>query len=486
MSFFDRLYERVTKVDSLLCVGLDPHPDDLTSPTAESAREFCLELIQATSRVAAAYKPNIAFFEVYGPEGLTALQQVIASVPKDIPVILDAKRGDIASSAEAYATSVFHTLGAQAVTINPYLGGDALEPFITDPERGVFVLCKTSNPGADDLQDLLVHETLLENEGSQEFHLYEKVARLAQVWNSHDNVGLVVGATQPDALRRVRHVATDLWILVPGVGVQGGDLQAAMQAGLRSDGLGLLISISRGISRSRDREKAAEEIRQRINAERTRNLALQKKKTMPLVSPPTNIAFSQLADGLLEAGCIKFGEFTLKSGLVSPIYIDLRQVASVPKLLKQVALAYVPILKGLSFDRMAGLPYAGLPIATAISIYGEWPLIYPRKEVKTYGTKAEIEGIYHEGEKIVVIDDLATNGSSKFEAIDKLTSAGLLVKDVVVLVDRQSGAVEALAKAGFTLHSVTTLSRLLDHYELTDSVEKRLLEAAREFIKSKP
>jgi uridine monophosphate synthetase len=191
---------------------------------------------------------------------------------------------------------------------------------------------------------------------------------------------------------------------------------------------------------------------------------------------------SSLADGLLEAGCIKFGEFTLKSGLTSPIYIDLRQVISYPKLLAQVARAYLPIVSHLRFSRIAGLPYAAIPIATAISLAGNYPMIYPRKEVKTYGTKAEIEGEYHAGESILVIDDLATTGGSKFEAIEKLTSVGLLVRDVVVLIDRQSGAKESLDQAGYSMHAVLTITHLLDHWEKTKKVETDKIEATRNFL----
>ncbi|HEY5269188.1 MAG TPA: orotate phosphoribosyltransferase [Anaerolineales bacterium] len=190
-----------------------------------------------------------------------------------------------------------------------------------------------------------------------------------------------------------------------------------------------------------------------------------------------------LADGLLEAGCIKFGEFTLKSGLKSPIYIDLRQIITYPKLLEQVAAAYLPILKKLEFQRIAGLPYAAIPIATAISLQGGYPMIYPRKEVKEYGTKAEIEGEYHAGETVVVIDDLATTGGSKFEAIEKLTGAGLKVRDVVVLIDRQSGAKEALEAAGFRLHAVLTITELLDYWEKTGKVEQDKIAATRAFLK---
>jgi uridine monophosphate synthetase len=191
---------------------------------------------------------------------------------------------------------------------------------------------------------------------------------------------------------------------------------------------------------------------------------------------------SSLADSLLLAGCIKFGDFTLKSGLKSPIYIDLRQIISHPELLAYVAQAYLPILSSLQFSRIAGLPYAAIPIATAISLAGNYPMIYPRKEAKSYGTKAEIEGEYHAGETVVVIDDLATTGGSKFEAIEKLTGAGLVVKDVVVLVDRQSGAKESLEQSGYSMHSVLTFTQLLDYWEKTGKVEKDKIEATRKFL----
>ncbi len=275
-TFFSFLSKRVDDCSSLLCVGLDPHPSDLSASTADAARTFCLRLVEATAPYAAAFKPNAAFFELYGPEGWAALKDVVAAVQKQsdrlgsmIPVILDAKRGDIASTAEAYAKSAFEHLGVHAITLNPYLGKDSIDPFLAYKEKGAFLLCKTSNPGANDLQDLVVitdnePQTTVVGRRSSVIPLYEHVAYLAQQWNVGNNIGLVVGATQPEALNRVRSAAPDLWFLVPGVGAQGGDLEIALRSGLRADKKGMLINVSRGISRAENPGQAAAQMRDEI------------------------------------------------------------------------------------------------------------------------------------------------------------------------------------------------------------------------------
>ena len=266
-TFFSFLEKRVDDCSSLLCVGLDPHVSELTSPSAASALDFCLTLVKATAPYAAAFKPNAAFFEVFGAEGWTALKQVIEAIDEEskrlgsmIPVVLDAKRGDIASTAEAYAKSVFESLGAHCVTLSPYLGKDSIDPFLNYPERGVFLLCKTSNPGSGDLQDISV----VGADGRPPLPLHEHVAHLAQSWNTNNNIGLVVGATHVEALKRVRAAAPDRWFLAPGVGAQGGELASALRAGLRRDGRGMLIPISRGISRAKNPKLAAAEIRDQM------------------------------------------------------------------------------------------------------------------------------------------------------------------------------------------------------------------------------
>ncbi len=463
--FFERLQARAIASDSLLCVGLDPHPELLPENSARAAHTFCEKLITATAEFACAFKPNAAFFEALGQDGVAALQAVIAAVPDGIPVILDAKRGDIASSAEAYARAAFDVLGAHALTVNPYLGGDAISPFFHAAEHGVFVLCKTSNPGADDFQLHAQHGRAL----------YEKVATRAVEWNQKYNVGLVVGATYPEALARVRRAAPGLWFLVPGVGAQGGDLAAALNAGLRPDGLGMLISVSRSLARADDAGAAARELRDQINQERS-------SRSMQERASNEDHLIAELAADLLATGCVRFGRFTLKSGIVSPFYIDLRRLVGFPQTMQRVVAAYARVLADLEYDHLAGLPYAGLPIATAIGYELRRSMLYPRKEAKQYGTRVLVEGVFSAGDTAILIDDLATTGASKIEAIEKLSEAGLQVRDIVVLIDRNGSARIDLEGRGYRYHPVVELRTLLPHWQRSGAIFAEQIAAVETFL----
>ena len=263
--FIERLDAAARANRSLLTIGLDPWKPSMP---IDDIAAFNAAIIEATHDLVCAYKPNSAFYEAGGLEGLRALEETIAAVPDSIPVILDAKRGDVGNTSVAYAKAAFEVWGADAVTVSPYMGGDSIEPFLSYADRGVFVLTRTSNPGGADFEDLVLDAP----DGSRP--LYEHVARKAVEWNTRGNVGLVVGATAPEELARVRAIAPDLPILVPGIGVQGGDLTAAVRNGVDAAGRGIIVSVGRQViyaSSGRDFAQAAraeaEHLRDAINAE---------------------------------------------------------------------------------------------------------------------------------------------------------------------------------------------------------------------------
>ncbi len=249
MRFIDKLRSRWRSSGSMLCVGLDPDQSRLPGGLAretDGIEQFCRQIVDATAEFACAFKPQIAYFASAGAEA--QLEAVIAHIKTrypDIPVVLDAKRGDIGSTAAHYATEAFGRYGADAVTINPYMGTDSVEPYLEWEDRGVFVLCRTSNPGGDDFQALNVAQR---DDPTAHKPLYRSVATLAgQRWNKQEQVGLVVGATYPDELAEIRRLAPTMPLLVPGIGAQGGDIKATVAAGLDNDGHGMLINSSRAI-----------------------------------------------------------------------------------------------------------------------------------------------------------------------------------------------------------------------------------------------
>ena len=250
MTFFAQLAERSRQAGSLLCVGLDP---DIAKLRADEVADFNRRLIAETVPYAACYKPNIAFYEQYGIPGLRALEATLAAIPAGIPVIGDGKRGDIGNTAAAYARAMFEEWGFGAVTVNPYMGRDTIEPFLAYRDRGVFVLCRTSNPGAAELQNARI-------EGDE--RVFERIAREAPGWGA--NVGLVVGATAPDELRRVRELAPETPLLVPGLGSQGGDAAAVVAAAGDIPGR-VVVNASRTIAGAEDPAAAARALRDALN-----------------------------------------------------------------------------------------------------------------------------------------------------------------------------------------------------------------------------
>jgi orotidine-5'-phosphate decarboxylase len=254
--YLDRLAARTRTVRSVLCLGVDPQPDALPAGFPASlvgVERFCEVLLEAAVPYAAAVKPNLAFFEAFGSAGIAVLERLRGRVPADVPFIADAKRGDIGSTAARQAVALYDILGCDAVTANPYLGSEAIEPLIDRGDRFAYLLCRTSNAGAGELQGLeVVADPAL---GAPAEPLYARVARRAQTWGPGGTVGLVVGATAPAELERIRRIAPGLALLVPGVGAQGGEVEPALRFGPATaapaggrPGAGLLVSVSRGIS----------------------------------------------------------------------------------------------------------------------------------------------------------------------------------------------------------------------------------------------
>jgi orotidine-5'-phosphate decarboxylase len=264
----DKLNRRADAAGTLLCVGLDPEMGKLPArfaPAAAPQFEFGKWMVDQTAEFAVAVKPNVAFYEARGSRGVEELERTIAYIRGQHPelvTICDAKRGDIGNTNEAYVTAIFDELGFDAVTLNPYLGREALAPFLARADKGCIILCRTSNAGAGEFQDLRV-------EGRP---VWELVAQqVSTQWNANGNCMLVVGATYPEEMRRIRTLAPEMTLLVPGIGAQGGDLEAVVAAGLNRAGRGLIISSSRAILFSDDPARAARETRDAINAAREAN-----------------------------------------------------------------------------------------------------------------------------------------------------------------------------------------------------------------------
>ncbi len=416
MTFFKKLDDAWLKRGTSLCVGLDPRLASGEKPSA--LYDKVMRLVEATAPYAACFKPNIAFYEAYGADGLDALQRIIAQASQLAPVLLDAKRCDIGPTAEAYAKACFDELKAEAVTLSPYMGRDAVDPFLSYPDACVFLLARTSNPRAAVFQDLAVGTGLL----------YETVAKECASWS--DRVGLVAAGNDPVGLAAVRRVAPNAWLLAPGIGAQGGSVSEAYAAGARADGSGIIPVAARSVADASDPAQAAralvDDMKRAADAAHSAKTAKKSPDALKM----------RIMRGLVDTRCFKTGSFTLKSGKISPFYVDLRRVISDPLLLDAVASAYAKAAEGIAFDRIAGIPAAALPLATAVSLKMGKPMVWPRMPVKDHGTGVKVEGHFEPGETVLLLDDLITTGASKLEAIDILRGEGLVVKNLVVLIER--------------------------------------------------
>ena len=480
MDFVTKLTRAIEKNNSLLCVGMDPSESLLPAGPDLYSRllTWGTDLVARTADLVCCYKPNMAFFEQFGPKGVRALADLLATLPADIPILLDAKRGDIGSTAEAYARGAYEHFHADAVTLSPYLGGDAIKPFVQDPEKAVFILCQTSNPSAVEIQ----------NHGNPP--LYIHVAQVSRAWGSKGQVGLVIGATQPDALAKVRAISPDAWLLAPGVGAQGGNLQQALELGLRPDGLGMIIPVSRGVLQAPDPRAAAMALRDEINQVRARVVAAASQpKGKPesaarLGSPTTGNTHEALIDGLFDTGCMRFGNFTLASGKQSPVYLDLRRLVSFPAVLDMAVEAYIDELTGLTYDFIAGVPYAALPMASVAAHKLKQPMVYPRKEAKDHGTARLVEGVFEAGQSAVLIEDVITSGGSLLTSVQALASVGLVVRDAVVLVDREQGGVAAMAQAGLQVRAVLKFTDILARLRQTGRIDEATYALVAEYLRN--
>jgi uridine monophosphate synthetase len=453
MSFISKLTATAEKNHSLLCVGLDPTLSHLPAGTTieERLADWGKLIVEQTSDFVCCYKPNLAFYEQFGMDGLRGLQRILQAIPEGIPVLLDAKRGDIGSTAEAHAKAIFEQWNADAVTLNPYLGEDGVKPFLKYEGKTVFLLCYTSNPSAAQVQ---LHG---------EPPLFEHIAQVAQSWGSADQIGFVVGATQPEALARVRQICPQNWILAPGVGAQGGDLAASLRAGLRADGKGLIVPVSRAVMGAPDPRQAA-----RTLCEQIANIS-EGLKGKPGWDTATR---EKLVASLFQTGCIQFGNFTLASAS-SPRSTSIYAGSLLPGI---VQAGHTPLcghrryaeirsyrrcsLRGAA-DRRCGR----LAIAATVHLSPQGS--------QTHGTGQMIEGAFEVGQTTVILEDVITSGGSIVTSVDMLRQAGLLVKDVVVLVDREQGGDAKMAEIGLNLHAVISIGEIMNILK-----EKALIDTA--------
>jgi uridine monophosphate synthetase len=467
MGFFLQLTDAIATRQSLLVTGLDPNPEMLQSwalrrgmagrSFLSQARHWIKAVIEATGAHVCAYKPSLGFYQALGPIGLELLREVRELVPLGTPLIVDAKHGDLNSSS-ALANYLFRDLGADAVTLSPLPGQDIAAPFLLHPDKAVVVTCHSSNPAAREFQ----------HHPNEVDPLYLRIVREAQRWGTPEQLLLEVGTSDPAILARVRAVAPERFLILRSLWAEEDRLDALLEAGLTDAADGLLLPLPQNLLVEDDTAERAEQLKQRIQALRQTRLSQKSEDRCSLWLPAAKAAepMEQLILDLFDLGCLLFGEYKQASGAIFNYYIDLRQIISDPNLFHRVLHAYAACLEGLSFDRIAGIPYGALPTATGLSLQLHKPLIYPRKEVKAHGARRLIEGDFQEGETAVVVDDILISGGSVLEGIGKLESSGLKVADVVVFIDHGAAGghngTHRLQAAGYHLHAVLHIARITE------------------------
>lgn len=458
MNFLQKLQTSISQSESILFVGLDPNPEmmsaDYQSDDVISDLQQWLEfIIRETSDFVCAYKPTLGFYEALGVRGLELLQQVLATIPSHIPIILDAKHSDLNTST-VFARTVFTEWNVDAITLSPYTGQDHVAPFLVYPDKAVFILCCTSNLGAASLQQY----------PSNDSPLYLQVVKESKNWGTPEQLALEVGTTNPEVMALIRSIAPERMIMARSIWAEGSNFHQILEAGLNAEDDGLLIPVPQDMLSQPNLKESIQALCAEINLAKTKIVrdASSCDVWVPDVSVVNQHSQQDLILQLYDIGCIMFGNFVQASGATFPYYIDLRKIISNPQVFHQVLIAYEEILSSLSFDRLAGIPYGSLPTATGLSLRLDCPMIYPRKEVKAHGTRRLIEGNFDAGETVVVVDDILITGKSVMEGAEKLQSAGLNVRDIVVLIDHEQGVKARLLDNGYQAHSVFTLGEITE------------------------
>ncbi|WP_055075596.1 bifunctional orotidine-5'-phosphate decarboxylase/orotate phosphoribosyltransferase [Pseudanabaena sp. 'Roaring Creek'] len=485
MSFAAKLRTAIAKNQSILCLGLDPNPEVM--PTQYRAKydsemsagddrtiaylwEWMNFIIQSTSNLVCAYKPTLGFYTALGAGGLELLVKTLAAIPSEIPIILDAKHADLNSSS-VMAKTAFEQWGVDAITVSPYIGQDLAARFLMYPDKAILVSCYSSNATAQDFQEY-PHPELKSPSTSRRTALpmYLNVVQNCQAWAGMENLALEVGAAVPDALAKVRSLAPERFILARSIwagrdnGQRSASLAAILKAGLDRNGGGLILPVNQDALAMGEPDVLVRSLRDEINqaiaaTDRQQPICDLWMPNVCLIDrqrhPHANLILQ-----LFDIGCITFEETVQASGQIFPYYIDLRRIISNPQVFEAVIATYAEILQNLQFDRIAGIPYGSLPTASGLALRLNFPLIFPRKEVKAYGARRLIEGNYEAGETIVVVDDILISGKSAIEGAQKIESCGLRVRDIVVFIDHESGVCDRIQKSGYSPHAVLKISEI--------------------------